>query len=95
MVYFSHYIKKNSLFVCSFVKMVLTIAFISVIFREMEEVMVDKEKCIGCGVCIGVCPVQAIKMDADGHAFIDKNICIKCRTCESVCPVQAIKIEDK
>lgn len=54
--------------------------------------MVDKEKCIGCGACEGVCPVGAIKM-IGGKASIDKNICIKCGTCEVICPVGAIKIE--
>ena len=55
--------------------------------------MVDKTKCIGCGVCVGICPVGAISFGADGKAVIDKNICIKCHTCESACPVGAIKID--
>ncbi len=59
----------------------------------MEANMVDKEKCIGCGACEGVCPVGAIKM-VDGKSEIDKSICIKCHTCEGICPVGAIKIED-
>ncbi|MBQ8762414.1 MAG: 4Fe-4S binding protein [Clostridia bacterium] len=57
--------------------------------------MVDKEKCIGCGACVGCCPVGAISLDENGQAKIDPNICIKCLTCESVCPVSAITIEKK
>lgn len=53
--------------------------------------MVDKEKCIGCGICEGVCPVTAISM-VDGKAEINPEICIKCGACESACPVNAIKI---
>ena len=56
--------------------------------------MVDKNKCIGCGTCVGVCPVQAIQIGPDGKAVIDKNICIRCHTCESVCPMAAIKIDE-
>ena len=55
--------------------------------------MVDKSKCIGCGMCVGICPVGAISMDKDGKALIDKNICIKCHACEMACPVGAIKID--
>ncbi len=56
--------------------------------------MVDKEKCIGCGTCVGVCPVNAITLDETGHAKINKDICIKCHTCETVCPCSAIKIDE-
>ena len=54
--------------------------------------MVDKNKCIGCGSCVQLCPVNAISFDGDGKAIIDPNLCIKCGTCEASCPVQAIKI---
>ena len=54
--------------------------------------MVDKKKCIGCGTCVQLCPVNAISFDKDGLAQIDQNKCIKCGTCEASCPVSAIKI---
>ena len=55
--------------------------------------MVDKEKCIGCGMCINSCPVNAIKFGTDGKAEIDPGICVKCGTCERVCPMNAIEIK--
>lgn len=55
--------------------------------------VIDKTKCIGCGACVAVCPVEAISFDEDGKAVIDKTKCIKCGTCEAVCPVDAIKIK--
>ncbi len=55
--------------------------------------MVDPKKCIGCGTCVSMCPVEAISFDENGRAKINKDICIKCGTCEAVCPVGAIKIE--
>jgi ferredoxin len=53
-------------------------------------VRVDKDLCIGCGACIGVCPVSALLMEDDGKAFCDESICIDCGACISVCPTQAI-----
>lgn len=46
------------------------------------------DKCIGCGVCVENCPVQAIKMEGD-KAVIDPATCISCGLCRSVCPVEA------
>ena len=51
--------------------------------------VVNKEKCIGCGTCAGCCPVGAITME-NGKAKIDQEKCIKCGTCMAVCPVNAI-----
>lgn len=51
---------------------------------------IDKTKCIGCGTCMGICPVGAIGMGADGKCVIDPAKCISCGTCAAVCPVSAI-----
>ena len=51
---------------------------------------IDKAKCIGCHSCMGMCPVAAISIDADGKCIIDKTKCISCGTCASICPVSAI-----
>lgn len=54
--------------------------------------MIDKNKCIGCGSCISVCPVEAISFGEDGKAQINPEICIRCGSCQAVCPVEAIKV---
>lgn len=54
--------------------------------------MVNKEKCIGCGTCVSICPVGAISFDKDGKAVIDKTKCIHCGACEASCPVSAIDL---
>lgn len=52
---------------------------------------IDKEKCIGCGTCMGGCPAMAISQTADGKCAIDKEKCMGCGTCAAVCPMSAIK----
>ncbi len=54
------------------------------------KAVVNKEKCIGCGQCVDVCPVDAIKLE-DGIAVISDE-CLECGACVSVCPVEAIAI---
>jgi ferredoxin len=54
------------------------------------KIKVDREKCIGCGLCASICE-QVFALDKDGKAFVkvQKNIpCVK----EAIenCPVSAI-----
>lgn len=62
-------------------------------FKRRQKNMVNKEKCIGCGTCVAICPVGAISFDDDGKAKIDKAKCIHCGACEASCPVSAIKLD--
>lgn len=58
-------------------------------------VQVDKGKCIGCGVCVTVCPAEAISLlDSEEHATINHDLCIECFTCIEVCPQEAIFKEE-
>ncbi len=53
---------------------------------------VDKEKCLRCGGCIPVCPVNANEFTDSEVIFTDR--CIECGLCAKVCPVGAITKED-
>ena len=55
--------------------------------------MIDKSKCISCGTCVSICPVEAISFDANGKAEINPKKCIKCGACEGACPTEAIQID--
>ena len=54
--------------------------------------VVNKEKCTGCGTCVDLCPVEAIKLE-DNIAVVDADQCVDCGSCENECPVEEIKIE--
>lgn len=42
--------------------------------------------CLGLGDCVGVCPVDAIKMGSDGLPVVDENKCVSCGNCVKTCP---------
>jgi len=48
------------------------------------------EKCVGCGACKRVCPVDAITGDKKGLHVIDQDKCIKCGRCFETCKFEAI-----
>lgn len=51
-------------------------------------VIVDPDKCTGCGACKDVCPSDAITIENE-KAVINEN-CIDCGACIPVCPTEAI-----
>jgi len=51
---------------------------------------INKEKCVGCGICVNICPVNAISIE-DGKASIDQEKCIHCGKCLNICPTNAIE----
>ena len=54
---------------------------------------VDSEKCVSCGACITLCPVEAIRMDEDASFVFNKEKCLgsTCSACVDACPCLAIK----
>ena len=57
--------------------------------RKTSFFKLDKNKCIGCGLCEKQCPVEAIKM-SDGHPTWVKDKCTLCLGCFHRCPAAAI-----
>jgi len=52
---------------------------------------IDQEKCIGCGLCLAVCPDQTLSL-LRGKAAVSGKRCIACAHCRAVCPTQAITV---
>ena len=53
---------------------------------------IDPDSCIGCGLCVAVCPAGTISMQ-DGKAVVTGTYSMGCGHCEAVCPVAAIRVE--
>lgn len=58
---------------------------------------VDKDTCIGCGLCVGICP-EVFKMDDDGKASGSENVILEtlvesAKDAEEQCPVVAIIVK--
>jgi 2-oxoglutarate ferredoxin oxidoreductase subunit delta len=65
----------------------------------MGKIRIDKEKCKGCLLCIGVCPKGHIVL---GHSLNKKGLrhveykggedCLGCMMCAQVCPDCCIEV---
>ncbi len=51
---------------------------------------IDKEKCVGCGVCVEGCPVGAIVTEGE-VAVINMEDCIRCGVCHDACSAEAVR----
>lgn len=58
--------------------------------------IVNRDRCKGCGLCIDVCPKKVLILgDLNSRGYktstaINPDDCIKCRRCEKICPDFAI-----
>ena len=58
--------------------------------KALAKIVIDPEKCRGCGLCQKNCPVQAIEGEGRDKRIINQQKCIKCGTCITSCPFKAI-----
>ncbi|MEM2957835.1 MAG: 4Fe-4S binding protein [Candidatus Freyarchaeota archaeon] len=66
------------------------------------KLILDRKKCTGCGICITVCPKEAIQRGPVGAAekelsdvpavLVDKKKCSFCGICVHLCPFEALEL---
>ena len=62
------------------------------------KVVIDRERCKGCHLCIDVCPVKVLGIDEEPNSWgyypakLVKDNCIACGSCYLVCPDVAITV---
>lgn len=55
---------------------------------------VNKERCVGCGACVRVCPTALLRMKENKPKAVHK-LCMKCGHCQGVCPTDAILFKNQ
>lgn len=64
-----------------------------VYLKNVTTLKLDDEKCIGCGMCLVVCP-HAVFARQNGKARIeDRDGCMECGACARNCPTEAVTVK--
>jgi 2-oxoglutarate ferredoxin oxidoreductase subunit delta len=63
--------------------------------KKKKDVIINRDWCKGCGICIAFCPKEVLSLD-DREKAVVVNIenCNACGLCELRCPDMAVELED-
>ncbi len=65
---------------------------------EKKSFIIDKQKCIHCGLCVKDCTAGCIELDVNKTPIMTEEgaqRCLECQHCLAVCPVGALSVLDK
>lgn len=58
----------------------------------MVEIIIDDDKCTGCGTCVEICPVEVLEIQDEKSVPVNVEECLVCRACEAQCPEGAMQV---
>ncbi len=60
------------------------------------KIVYDRDECIGCKLCIKVCPAEAIEFIPDNKKIkIHIDHCIFCSQCNDICPKDCLNMSEE
>jgi 2-oxoglutarate ferredoxin oxidoreductase subunit delta len=64
--------------------------------RKTEAIVIRKDLCKGCGICVAFCPTHVLELGEDEKAEVKRvEDCTTCGLCEMRCPDLAIAVQTK
>jgi len=64
-----------------------------VYLREVTTLQVLEERCLGCGMCLTVCPHEVLSLPNGKAQIVNRDACMECGACAQNCPVNAIAVK--
>jgi 2-oxoglutarate ferredoxin oxidoreductase subunit delta len=62
--------------------------------KKLKELIINRDWCKGCGICVKFCPTQVLEIDAQEKSIVARpEDCICCRMCQLRCPDLAIEVQ--
>ncbi len=68
--------------------------------KKDRRVIVDQDKCTGCGLCVAGCSSRALSFSREGQGdlyqlLFQEDLCDGCCQCERSCPENCLRLEEK
>lgn len=61
--------------------------------RNVATLKISSEKCVGCGMCLEVCPHQVFALEDRKAKLIHVDSCMECGACAKNCPAAALEVD--
>jgi len=64
----------------------------------LGAIEVDRDRCIGCGLCVRACPGDSLVLDEHKRPVPNGEVeltCAACGACMAICPQEAIRVTRK
>lgn len=62
---------------------------------SLPELVWAHDRCLQCGLCIGLCEHRALAIEKGGAHVIDRSRCQRCGSCADRCPSEALRLIGK
>lgn len=61
--------------------------------KDVVTLELDQEKCVGCGMCLDVCPHAVLSLNNGNARIENRDACMECGACAQNCPVEALSVQ--
>ena len=60
--------------------------------KNVVTLGLDEKKCVGCGMCLLVCPQSVLSMNNGKVEIMNRDACMECGACSRNCPTEALTV---
>ena len=60
----------------------------------MYQIIIDLDKCQGCGECVDICPMEVLEIQDEKAVVVNPDECAGCMSCVESCPEEAIEVNE-
>ena len=61
--------------------------------KNVVSLELNQDRCIGCQLCVQVCPHEVFEMKQLKAAIVNRDACMECGACSQNCPASAIAVK--